>query len=114
MCTSYVSGWRRWTWQCTPAAASGANPQRGPAVPLVPFALIENEARAMQRDGLGWVRLFAAAHERGRQVRDDEDGGEPGRVFARKWGLSTAIEAGTHEAVLFLQTRHGQAKTARG
>ena len=34
-------------------------------------------------------------------------------VSARKGGLSTAIEAGIHEAVLFLQTGHGQAKAAR-
>ena len=34
-------------------------------------------------------------------------------VSARKRGLSTAIEAGIHEAVLFLQTGHGQAKAAR-
>ena len=34
-------------------------------------------------------------------------------VSARKGGLSTAIEAGIHEAILFLQTGHGQAKAAR-
>ena len=34
-------------------------------------------------------------------------------ISARKGGLSTAIEAGVPEAVLFMQSGHGQSKAAR-
>jgi hypothetical protein len=34
-------------------------------------------------------------------------------ISARKGGLSTAVEAGVPEAVLFMQSGHGQSKAAR-
>ena len=34
-------------------------------------------------------------------------------ISARKGGLSTAIEAGVPEAVLFMRSGHGQSKAAR-
>ena len=48
-------------------------------------------------------------------INPDYDGRQPGPLLGRlcKGGLSTAIEAGIHEAVLFLPTGHGQAKAAR-
>ena len=55
--------------------------------------------------------MLTTAYKSRRHVRDDHHGCQP--VSARKGGLSTAIEAGIHEAVLFLQRGYGQAKVAR-
>ncbi len=52
----------------------------------------------------GWIRAVSQA------------GGDSTRfsgISARKGGISTAIEAGVDEAILYLQSGHGQALAAR-